>query len=674
MNLHTSILLLAALYHESVRFSVKQGQTLAHAVGQPRPVFTEFADLPADALRGRMLTAELLLRTHDLAPLDSMMNTVQVEPDVDALARAIHRAERGAVRRGLVVVKLSPPRPWIPFEELPELAQNGRRHQARFFLSRFVVRGRAMNDIEVFDRARAAFLASPHGQASGGSQIRWTGTPAEVELLFVALEGMLGAEVGAWRCGPVTNAKNCVGMWRGVALYEDERGGGFAAEGVGGFTDPETGLWIETVTEGHGGPTLISSGVGHQLVPVSAKFVTRPDLPRLRVVLEDLRRVVEDPAAAPIHRCIAGAVLEASTILNDRIDVLAGTQMEAARMGPWKGGDCTVCGGARCVMMVNGGEPGETLCGECGHHGNALSAHTEVLPSPNDKLATSNVDRAELVRMLRAAQAERDDLVKQRLLLEDERDVLSRALRQAAEDSVVLAQQSTREAETLGSLIKDLQAERDDYARRIGQLQAHISDQAARMGKIELERDMRVAELYNLHNRSDRTQVLPDPNNGPDDPAGDDRTAAHISEVARAQDLLAATVQATSKVDAHGYRRMLQQVAAKSLADLRDLVAPCAIEHQARELIETHMPGEPPTALLRLAMGQAHVREAVDLLERVLQATATAESHRPLLWELDPELSGMVNGWREGLDSCSHALATAVRRYVDLAKARVAAL
>mgnify|MGYP003425448851 CR=1 FL=1 len=38
-----------------------------------------------------------------------------------------------------LVVKLNPPRPWIPFEELPEPAQAGRRRQAVFFLARFTV-------------------------------------------------------------------------------------------------------------------------------------------------------------------------------------------------------------------------------------------------------------------------------------------------------------------------------------------------------------------------------------------------------------------------------------------------------------------------------------------------------------------------------------------------------
>lgn len=34
-----------------------------------------------------------------------------------------------------------------------------------------------------------------------------------------------------------------------------------------------------------------------------------------------------------------------------------------------QGGDCPVCGVLACVMPVNGSEPGETYCGECGHRG-----------------------------------------------------------------------------------------------------------------------------------------------------------------------------------------------------------------------------------------------------------------------------------------------------------------
>lgn len=515
MNRHTSILLLAALYHESGRYAVQQGQTLAHAVGQPRPAFTEFADLPHDALCGRMLTAELLLRTHDIRSLDSMMNVPQVEPDVDALARAIHQAERGAIRRGLVVVKLNPPRPWIPFEELPEAAQNGRRHQARYFLSRFKVHPRstlrAATNLDDFARARASFLASPHGQAANGSQLRWTGTPAEVELLLADLEEATGAAMST-PAGAVASAlaedaatpPNYRGMWVGVMLYEDERGGGFAAEGVGGFTDPATGMWIETVTE--------------------------------------------------------------------------------SRMGPWK------------------------------TEGEDLAPTARAASAQLDKLCLQHADAVDEVWRVHG------DAVRAAIADEDAA---------AGVEAAVLAWA--------------------DRWRGAGMRYVRDFDRRA------------------------TTEVLPDPNGGPDDPAGDDRTATHIAEVATAQDLLAAALAAAVKCDVHGYSAMLQQVARASLEGLRGLM-PSAIEQQARELIALHMPGEPPTALLRLAMGQAHVREAVDLLERVLQATATAESHRPLLWELDPELSGMVQGWKQGLDSCSGALATAVRRYVDLAYARVRAM
>lgn len=297
MNAHTSIILLAALYHESCRHAVQQGQTLAHAVGQPCS-FTEFADLPPDAMRGRMLTAELLLRAHDFEPLPPMGDAVRDGPDVDDVARAIHRAERGAIRRGWTVVKLNPPRPWSPFDVLPEAAQNGRRHQARFFLARFSVRPKFVAAaLQDFNRARASFIAGPAHDAArawcltrgGGSpELRWTGTPAEVEQHLAAVEEFLGipvglrtpqwtAELSAARVGavrratsPPTSPPSYRGMWNGVALYEDERGGGFAAEGIGGFTDPETGLWIETVTEGGGGETLVGTGRGHEMAPVSA--------------------------------------------------------------------------------------------------------------------------------------------------------------------------------------------------------------------------------------------------------------------------------------------------------------------------------------------------------------------------------------------------------------------
>ena len=625
MNVNTSILLLAALYHESVRHAVAQGQTVAHTVGSARP-FTEFADLPVDAMRGRLLTAELLLRTLDLQPLRPMGDAAEVEPHVDALAQAIHRAERGAVRRGLVVVKLDPPRPWLPFDKLPEAAQNGRRHQARFFLSRFAVRPKQGDPLQDFHEARARCVAGPAFDAAratclltGGGEpsLRWTGTPAEIELLFSAIEEMTG---GAWWCMPLDSAgkpsAGCVGMWQSARLYEDERGGGFAAEGVGGFTDPATGLWIEA----------------------------------------------------------------------------------ASKMGPWKGADCHQ-------------RPTRSRWARYGRRTHFRPRLSNSQHAPRCRSA-----RADLVRMLRAAQAERDDLVTQRLLLEDERDTLSRALRQAAEDSGALTQRAAREAASLTGLLKGLQTDRDGVvdlllsilrryvlpgagaraaqntptpkvsaratfdgvARSLDRLADLLPSESTpgessagptehtRLGR---RRGEQMLALAGLLTNAPRVEVISDPNGGPPDIEGDDRTATSLAEVARAQDLLAAAASAASKCDANGYGAMLQQVAGKSLEVLRGLV-PSAIEQQARELIALRTEVEPPTALLRLGMAQAHVREAVDLLVRVLQQRATAESHQNVLWELDPELSGMVHGWQAGLDSCSDALATAVRRYVDLAAHR----
>lgn len=135
-------LLLAALYHESGRISVAAGDTLAHSVGQARP-FTEFGDLEVDARDGRLLTAmNLEQRIHisgfrPATSLNEPADQAEFQADVEWLARAIHDAEREAIELGKVVIKLNPPRPWIPFEQLPEAAQAGRRRQATFFLARF---------------------------------------------------------------------------------------------------------------------------------------------------------------------------------------------------------------------------------------------------------------------------------------------------------------------------------------------------------------------------------------------------------------------------------------------------------------------------------------------------------------------------------------------------------
>ncbi len=136
----SAICLLAAVYHESCRPSVAAGDTLAHTVGQARP-FTEFPQLSDEARRGRELTAENLLGRFGFSTGSSMM----IQPWVDDLAQAIHECEREAVELGLVVVKLNPPRPWIPFADLPEPAQEGRRGQARYLLERFRITASAVN-------------------------------------------------------------------------------------------------------------------------------------------------------------------------------------------------------------------------------------------------------------------------------------------------------------------------------------------------------------------------------------------------------------------------------------------------------------------------------------------------------------------------------------------------
>jgi hypothetical protein len=135
-----SVLFLAAIYHEACRAAVTAGSTLAHAVGQAKP-FTELADLRVEALQGRLLTATELLGRFDFtgfAPA-GLPDAAKVEQ----LAAAIHECERPAIDRGWTVVQLDPPRPWIPFADLPELAREGRRWQARYLLRMFVVSPRA---------------------------------------------------------------------------------------------------------------------------------------------------------------------------------------------------------------------------------------------------------------------------------------------------------------------------------------------------------------------------------------------------------------------------------------------------------------------------------------------------------------------------------------------------
>lgn len=149
-----AVLLFAILYHESCRHPVLAGTTLAHSVGQSRP-FTEFADLRPEAMAGRIMTASTILERFDVPGVQRWMRHADVadntnyspdadiareglRADIENLAIAIHDAERGAVEKGWAAVALDPPRPWIIFSELPSLAQEGRRSQARFLLARIV--------------------------------------------------------------------------------------------------------------------------------------------------------------------------------------------------------------------------------------------------------------------------------------------------------------------------------------------------------------------------------------------------------------------------------------------------------------------------------------------------------------------------------------------------------
>lgn len=128
--------LFALFLHESGRASVAAGDTLAHAVGQPRPNFADWPDLRPEARCGRQITAERLLEGHDFRPRTHPPEEMH-ESEVLYLANEIHKAEREAIERGLTVVKLDPPRPWIPYDELPEPAKQGRQRQARWFIARF---------------------------------------------------------------------------------------------------------------------------------------------------------------------------------------------------------------------------------------------------------------------------------------------------------------------------------------------------------------------------------------------------------------------------------------------------------------------------------------------------------------------------------------------------------
>lgn len=125
---------LARELHESGRASVAAGQTLAHAVQSPqvRP-FVEWLDLPSHVIAGRIVTAAGLLERYEIAHI---VNPQPVDDRaIESLATMIHDSERKAIDNDLVLVRLN--RPWVPFADLPEPAQQGRRRQAAYLFSRF---------------------------------------------------------------------------------------------------------------------------------------------------------------------------------------------------------------------------------------------------------------------------------------------------------------------------------------------------------------------------------------------------------------------------------------------------------------------------------------------------------------------------------------------------------
>lgn len=135
----TAIYVLAVLYHESERAPVAAGETLAAAERLAALPFVEWGDLPAHVQRGRRMTAEQLLARFSVgAPFPDL----GAQPvGVEDLAAAIHEAERPAVEQGLVLRNLG--RPWIPFDQLPAPAQDGRRRQARYLLGRAFIAPRS---------------------------------------------------------------------------------------------------------------------------------------------------------------------------------------------------------------------------------------------------------------------------------------------------------------------------------------------------------------------------------------------------------------------------------------------------------------------------------------------------------------------------------------------------
>lgn len=134
---HTTIELLAFAIHESCRASVAAGKTLAHAVAPDKVVgFKEWHELPPEARAGKRLTAENFLRRFEVGRCGIDLEVSQPVYAID-VARAIHESEAEAVRHGLAIVKLD--RPWTEYDDLPELAREGRLMQGQFIAERFAL-------------------------------------------------------------------------------------------------------------------------------------------------------------------------------------------------------------------------------------------------------------------------------------------------------------------------------------------------------------------------------------------------------------------------------------------------------------------------------------------------------------------------------------------------------
>lgn len=130
MHIEPFVITLARLIHEAGRAPVVAGQTLSHAVQSPqtRP-FIEWTDLPPHVIAGRTMTAAGLLARFEVKPHVPDVAYDDISDDMVAdLAAALHEAERKAIEGGFVLVRLD--RPWVPFSDLPEQAQAGRKRQA----------------------------------------------------------------------------------------------------------------------------------------------------------------------------------------------------------------------------------------------------------------------------------------------------------------------------------------------------------------------------------------------------------------------------------------------------------------------------------------------------------------------------------------------------------------